>query len=146
MDKTPQWAALGAALTIVASIAWALSTENTSTAAAIASTDGQRYNTHFPSEQDALASCSVCHRISADGPEMAGPPLWGIVDAAKARSSWFGYSPALAKASGTWTTSEIDAYIADPVAYLPGTSKTLSQVRDANERKRVVDAMQQLTP
>ena len=146
MDKTPQWAALGAALTIVASIAWALSTESTTAAAAIASSDGQRYNTLFPSEQDALASCSVCHRVSADGPESSGPPLWGIVDAEKARSAWFGYSPALAKASGTWTVTEIDSYIANPVGYLPGTSKTLSQVRDANERKRVIDALQRLTP
>ena len=146
MARNTQWAALGAAVVILAGIGWALSTESSVAHGSIASVDGQRYNTLFPSEQQALEPCSVCHRISADGPEMAGPPLWGIVDAAKARSSWFGYSPALAKASGTWTTSEIDAYIADPVAYLPGTSKTLSQVRDANERKRVVDALQQLTP
>ena len=146
MASATQMAALGAAAVVLVSIAWALSSESTVAHSTIVSADGQRYNTLLPSEQNALASCSVCHRISADGPESSGPPLWGIVDADKARSSWFGYSPALAKASGTWTTSEIDAYIADPVAYLPGTSKTLSQVRDANERKRVVDALQQLTP
>lgn len=146
MARNTQLAALGAAVVILASIGWALSTESGVAHGSIASVDGQRYNTMFPSEQQALASCSVCHRIHADGPEMSGPPLWGIVDADKARSRWFGYSPALAKATGTWTPSEIDAYIADPVAYLPGTTKTLSQVRDADERKRVVDALQQLTP
>lgn len=146
MVRTTHLAALGAAVVVLASIAWALGTESTSAHGSVASIDGQRYNTLFPSAQDALEPCAVCHRISADGPEMSGPPLWGIVDAAKARSKWFGYSPALARATGIWSTAEIDSYIADPVAYLPGTTKTLSQVRDANERKRVIDALQQLKP
>lgn len=146
MARSSQVAALGAAIVILASIAWALGSEATVAHGTIANADGQRYNTLFPSEQDALASCSVCHRISADGPEMSGPSLWGIVDADKASSRWFGYSPALAKATGTWTVAEIDSYIADPVAYLPGTTKTLSQVRDSKDRQRVIDALQHLTP
>ena len=146
LDRIPQMATLGAAAVILASIAWALGTESIGAPESVAHTDGQRYNALFPSEQDALATCSVCHRVSADGPESSGPPLWAIVDANKGRSGWFGYSPALAAASGTWTAAAIDAYIADPVAYLPGTSKTLSQVRDADERKRVIDALQKLTP
>lgn len=146
MSRTTQMTALGAAVVVIVGVAWALGSESTVAHSAIASVDGQRYNTLFPSAQDALAACTVCHRISASGPEMSAPSLWGIVDADKARSSWFGYSPALAKAAGTWTVADIDSYIADPVAYLPGTTKTLSQVRDASERKRVIDALQQLKP
>lgn len=146
MPKSTQWTALGAAAVILASFAWALSTESAPAHATIGSADGLRYNTLVPSEQGALAQCAVCHRISAEGPESSGPPLWGIVGADKASSHWFGYSPALAAAPGTWSPSEIDAYLADPVAYLPGTIKTLSQVRDADERRRITDALQKLSP
>ncbi|MBL8245836.1 MAG: hypothetical protein JNL89_16695 [Rhodanobacteraceae bacterium] len=108
--------------------------------------DGERYSTLVPSEQGALAACTVCHRISAHGVESSAPSLWGIVGARKAGAAWFGYSPALAAATGHWTAEEIDRYLADPVAYLPGTSKTLSQVRDADERKRIIAALQKLSP
>lgn len=108
--------------------------------------DGLRYNTLAPSGQGALAACAVCHRISANGAESSAPSLWGIVGAKKAASSWFGYSPALAAAQGNWTATEIDHYLADPVGYLPGTSKTLSQVRDAGERQRIIEALQKLSP
>ncbi len=108
--------------------------------------DGERYNTLVPSEQGALAACAVCHRISANGAESPAPSLWGIVGAKKAASAWFGYSPALAAAQGDWTATEIDHYLADPVGYLPGTSKTLSQVRDAGERQRIIEALQKLSP
>lgn len=146
MAKSAQLATLVMAVLILAGIAWALSTETPEVRGSIASVDGQRYNTLFPSAQEALAPCAVCHRISADGPESSGPPLWGIVNAPKGRSTWFGYSPALARAPGTWSAAEIDSYLADPVAWLPGTTKTLSQVRDPDERKRVIAALQQLTP
>lgn len=108
--------------------------------------DGERYGALLPSEQGALAPCAVCHRISAQGVESSAPSLWGIVGAKKAASAWFGYSPALAAAKGNWTAAEIDRYLADPVGYLPGTSKTLSQVRDAGERQRIIAALQKLSP
>lgn len=108
--------------------------------------DGLRYNTLAPSEQGALATCVVCHRISANGAESSAPSLWGIVGAKKAASAWFGYSPALAAAQGDWTATEIDQYLADPIGYLPGTTKTLSQVRDASERQRIIEALQKLSP
>lgn len=146
MARTGQLATLVVTVVVLGSIAWALNTEASSAHGNIAYSDGQRYNTLFPSGQGALGPCSVCHRISAEGPERSAPPLVGIVDADKASSHWFGYSPALARATGTWSVDEIDAYLADPVAFLPGTTKTLSRVRDADERRRVVEALQQLTP
>jgi len=144
--NSPTVVTLAAVVLILAAIAWALGTERLHSRATVGVDDDSRFSTLVPSDQGALAACAVCHRIDADGPESSGPPLWGIVDAAKARSPWFGYSPALARAKGTWSVAEIDSYIADPVAYLPGTTKTLSQVRDANERKRVIEALQKLTP
>jgi cytochrome c2 len=135
---------LASAALILAAIGWALSSESGHSRGSVGSADGLRYSTLIPSEKGALAPCAVCHRIDADGPESSGPALWGIDGADKASSPWFGYSPALATAEGSWSVADIDAYLADPVGYLPGTSKTLSQVRDADERRRIIDALQKL--
>lgn len=145
--RSPQTiATLGAGALILATIGWAISTESSSTQATIEVTDGVRYNSLLPSGQGELAPCAVCHRIRAAGPDSSAPALWGIVGSDKASSPWFGYSQALAAAAGTWTAADIDAYLADPVGYLPGTSKTLSQVRDADQRRRIIEALQKLTP
>lgn len=146
MPDSSQWLALGVSALILAAIGWAGSTELQTAHPTVGESGGQRYNQLFPSEQGALAACTVCHRISADGPEASAPALWGIVGSEKGRSPWFGYSIALASQQGRWTADEIDAYLTDPVAYLPGTIKTLSRVRDADERKRIIEALQRLSP
>ena len=138
--------ALGASFIILAGIVVAARSDSRPSLGRVVSADGQRFSTLIPSAQGALEPCAVCHRIDADGPESSGPSLWGIVDAEKARSTWFGYSPALAAAQGTWSATEIDSYLADPVAYLPGTSKTLSRVRAADERKAIIAALEKLDP
>jgi cytochrome c len=139
-------ATLAAAVLILAAIVWALGTERARSNAAVGSDDDLRFSTLIPSDRGALEACAVCHRIDADGPESSAPALWGIVGTARGDSPWFGYSKALAAATGPWTAADIDAYLADPVGYLPGTTKTLSQVRDADERKRIIEALQQLKP
>lgn len=144
--KSPYLLALGTALVVVVAVIWAVGSEAMPHRGNIAEIDGLRFNTLIPSAQGALAQCVVCHRISAGGPEHSAPSLYGIVDAPKARSRWFAYSHALATQTGTWSAEEIDAYLADPVAYLPGTSKTLSRVRDADERRLIIADLQKLSP
>lgn len=145
MRNSPYLLALGAALVIVWAVVWAVGSEAMPDRGNVVGIDGVRYNTLAPSEHDALAQCVVCHRIDAKGPERSAPSLWGIVGAPKARSHWFGYSHALAGQDGNWSADEIDAYLADPVGYLPGTTKTLTRVRDPDERKRIIAALQSLS-
>ncbi len=137
---------LAAAIAAVTGAAWLAVVDRAPEADTLRRVDGLRYNTVSPSEHGALAPCAVCHRLSAAGAEGPTPSLRNIIGSAKGASRWFGYSPALATAGGTWTAEEIDDYLADPVAFLPGTSKTLSQVRDPEERRRIVDALRELTP
>lgn len=146
MHKSPFLLALIAAIVVVAAAMWVVGSEATPVRGNITEVGGLRFNTLMPSLHGALAQCVVCHRIDADGPERSAPSLYGIVGAPKARSRWFAYSHALASETGTWTPEEIDAYLADPVAYLPGTSKTLSRVCDADERKQIIAALQELSP
>ena len=76
--------------------------------------------------------------MHAVGPVTAENSLRGIVGAEKARFEWFGYSQALARAGGTWSEADLDAYLTDPDAFLPGTSKTLIGIPDEAERAEVI--------
>jgi len=99
---------------------------------------GARYATVPVGRGGAADACVVCHSIEKNGPFRSAPPLWGIVGAPKARTRWFGYSRALAHKGGVWTPEELDQYLADPDAFLPGTSKTLSGIPDPEQRAAII--------
>ncbi len=82
--------------------------------------------------------CVVCHSLEKGAPWRVAPTLWGIVGAPKAGAKGYGYSQALATAGGTWTVKELDAYLANPSQFLPGTTKTI-HVMDAGERARIIE-------
>jgi len=90
------------------------------------------------------AVCVVCHSIEKGGPLRVAPNLWGIVGDKKARYPWYGYSEALETAGGTWTPKDLNAYLADPVGYLPGTSKTLIGISDPAERAELIAYLETL--
>jgi len=89
----------------------------------------------------ALKPCVVCHSIEAGGPLRVAPSLHGIVGAKKARAEWYGYSPALRQAGGTWTEADLDKYLTAPAKFLPGTTKTIVGISDAKERADIIAAL-----
>jgi cytochrome c len=89
----------------------------------------------------ALKPCVVCHSVEAGGPLRVAPSLNGIVGAKKARAEWYGYSPALRKAGGTWTEADLDKFLTAPSKFLPGTTKTIVGIRDAKERADIIAAL-----
>jgi cytochrome c len=88
-----------------------------------------------------LRPCVVCHSIERSEPLRVGPPLYGIVGAPKARTSWYGYSPALAKAGGVWSEKALNQFLTAPRKYLPGTAMTFDGIQDARERAAVIAAL-----
>jgi cytochrome c len=89
-------------------------------------------------------TCVVCHSLEEGGPFRVAPNLWGIVGAEKARDrAWYAYSPALIKLGGTWTIDELNAFLADPDSFLPGTKKSI-KVEDDLEREQIIDFLSQL--
>lgn len=90
------------------------------------------------------SECIVCHSIERGGSLRVAPGLWGIVGDRKARFPWYGYSKALATAGGDWTEDDLDAYLADPDGYLPGTSKTLIGISDPGERAELIAYLETL--
>jgi len=100
--------------------------------------EGYRYAAEPVGRGGPADGCLVCHSVEKNGPLRSAPPLWGIVGADKARFEWYGYSRALAQADGIWTEAELDEYLADPDAFLPGTAKTLIGIPDEQERADVI--------
>lgn len=86
----------------------------------------------------AFANCFACHAIEQAAPHGAGPNLFGIVGKPAGEIADFTYSDAL-KASGiVWTAAELDSYIANPTAKVPGTTMVTGAIEDTAQRTAVI--------
>jgi cytochrome c len=74
----------------------------------------------------------------------SAPSLWGIVGAPKARADWFSYSLALRKKGGVWSEQELDAYLAKPSGFIPGTLKVLPPIEDQVRRQQLISFLKTL--
>lgn len=86
--------------------------------------------------------CYACHSAAPGENTPAGPTLYGIVGRPIAAEPGFNYSPALralARQHGRWTPELIDRFIADPAAFAPGTEMGFVGLRDAGERRVLID-------
>ncbi|HWF75582.1 MAG TPA: c-type cytochrome [Caulobacteraceae bacterium] len=78
--------------------------------------------------------CSQCHTI---GGMNQGPDLAGVVGRKAGTSADFPYTPAM-KASGlTWTPANLEKFLANSQAMVPGTAMSVS-VASAAERAGIV--------
>jgi cytochrome c len=81
--------------------------------------------------------CSTCHAATV-GTNKIGPSLSGVVGRPAASVSGYKYSAAMTKSGLTWTTAELDTYLALPKATVPGTKMTYAGVKDATMRSDIV--------
>lgn len=103
------------------------------TPAAFAAGDAKNGKTVFD------AKCGICHAAStAPGGPIMGPNMVGIVGRKAASVEGFAlYSPALKSSGITWSTKELDAFLANPAGKVPGTMMVIS-LPDKKEREDVL--------
>jgi cytochrome c len=82
--------------------------------------------------------CALCHTFKKGGPRKIGPNLWDIVGADKARWENFSYSAALAGVGGSWGYEDLNAFVAKPKAYLPGTKMTFAGLKKPADRADLI--------
>ena len=84
-----------------------------------------------------FAQCAACHTV-APGQNRLGPTLYKVVGRKKASVPGFAYSPAMKAQKGVWTEAELNAYIANPRAKVPGTRMVYAGMPDAAKRTRLI--------
>jgi cytochrome c len=80
--------------------------------------------------------CGDCHTL--DPPSGTAPALKGVVGRKVASLTDFQYSEALKAKGGTWTEDALDAFIASPKTYAPGTVM-FAGAPDPADRKAIID-------
>jgi cytochrome c len=87
--------------------------------------------------------CAVCHD-TAPGKNKIGPSLAGIVGRPAGAAAGFTYSSAMQSAGLTWDDKTLDQYIANPRTTVPGNKMLFPGVKDADERKAIIDYLKTL--
>ncbi len=82
--------------------------------------------------------CAACHTVSQGGAKRVGPNLWGVVGASKAAREGFRYSGAIAGLGGAWGYAELDAFLASPKTYAPGTKMAFAGVKKPADRADLI--------
>src|SRR5262249_1534292 len=78
--------------------------------------------------------CLACHSLQKGGPNLVGPHLWGIVNRPKHEVGNFNYSPAMRSQTGNWTLDELNVYLTNPKAKVPGTAMNFPGIPRDTER------------
>ncbi len=82
--------------------------------------------------------CATCHTIDNGGANRVGPNLYDTVGAAYGHIDGFNYSNALMDAGGTWGYEELDDWIENPRAFIPGNKMAYGGIRDAQDRADLI--------
>jgi cytochrome c len=93
------------------------------------------------SGEEAFKKCAICHNAAKGGPNGIGPNLHGVLGRGVGSVAGFNYSSAMKAKGGTWDADGLDAYIAAPAKYIPGTKMAFSGISNAEERKALVEYM-----
>ena len=81
--------------------------------------------------------CAACHSFDEGGANKIGPPLWGVIGRDIAALD-FAYSDALAEKEGAWDYQALDAFLAEPRDWAPGTKMAFAGIREPEERADII--------
>jgi cytochrome c len=88
------------------------------------------------------ATCGICHQIGPGAKTLVGPELNGVVGRKAASTNYPMYSDiikTLGNFGVVWTEKNIDTWIANPKAVLPGAYMTMFPgVPDASDRADII--------
>lgn len=91
--------------------------------------------------QASFAKCAACHTITQGGANGVGPNIWATVGKPHGHIPGFAYSEALKGVPGNWSFEALDAWLASPRKYAPGTKMTFAGLSDPQERANVIAYM-----
>ena len=91
-----------------------------------------------------FAMCATCHSVTAGGPAKMGPHLAMIMGRKAGSVSGYAYSPALKGSGITWTAAQMDKWLQNPRALVPGNKMPFAGVSDKAKRAELIAYMKTL--
>ncbi len=87
---------------------------------------------------EVFKKCSSCHSIEQGGANGTGPNLWATMGKPHGHVAGFAYSDALKAVPGNWDFKGMDAWLAAPRKYAPGTKMSFAGLGSAEDRANVI--------
>ena len=88
----------------------------------------------------AIDTCRQCHSF-VEGDDQNAPSLARVFGSNIGSSSFSGYSSALRNRGGRWSREALQAFIADPQGFAPGTNMPNPEINDRQVREEVVSLL-----
>ena len=86
-----------------------------------------------------FAKCTACHTINQGGANGIGPNLYATMGEEIGHGkAGFAFSSALADHGGTWTFENMDAWLASPKAFAPGTKMSFAGLSKPEDRANIL--------
>jgi cytochrome c len=91
--------------------------------------------------------CYACHSLDPTERNLSGPTLRGVLGRRAGSVEGFEYSPALRDAGRSgliWTEEAFNRFLEDPEEFMPGVRMGGVRLRDAGERRALIDWLKRL--
>lgn len=96
-------------------------------------------------ESIAKKQCVSCHTFNEGGKAGVGPNLYGVVGMERGRMAGFNYSNAIKGKPGPWTFEDLNAWIAKPGLFAPGTRMTFQGLKSPQQRADIIVYLRSLS-
>ena len=94
-----------------------------------------------------FARCQACHVVTGDQNKI-GPHLSGVMNRKAGSVADFKYSPAMMEAGNkgtSWSDENLDKYLTDPKAFIPGNKMVFTGLKKPEERAYVIAYLHEAT-
>ena len=102
-----------------------------------------------PDDRGALlfgGRCTVCHTITPDGRNKAGPSLYGLFGRKAGTAPGYKYSEGLRESDVVWNEATVDAlFDQGPDIFTPGSKMPLQRMPNAQDRADLIDYLKRAT-
>jgi len=98
------------------------------------------------SGQGVAKKCATCHTFEEGGANKIGPNLYDVVNRPIGSHEGFSYSGAMQeKSSESWTYEHLNAFLAQPKDFVPGTKMSFAGLRKVEDRADLIAYLRTLS-
>lgn len=106
----------------------------------------QAYDVDDPGEREFLRKCSVCHTLTPDDANRAGPTLYGLFGRKAGTVEGYPFSEALKNSDIVWNAETVGRLFDDgPDVVTPGTKMPIQRLKSVERRDALIDYLARAT-